>query len=237
MTNVTTVSWTGSDTGTTVYAYPLSSTYPINQWTTHRVLLTETEGVWPITLDNVKGLYWGLFEGATQPASKNLSVATVSLEENGSTPFPSGLTVAVPATLQNAGYDPTAMVKYRGTTWYVVINNLGVLDNVSQVWFTLRKRQSDNDTESIVQVALSGGLLVSNGVSVGLTSSNATLVITNAGSNGTITVMVKVAETANYPILDNLQYDVKVKRNSGDVELVHSSNKFSIVRDVTRKTT
>lgn len=235
MTNVTVPSWTGSNTGTLVYAYPLDSAYPIAQWLTHRVALTETEGVWPVVLDNTKGLFWGLFEGSTQPASKNLSVATISLEEIVAT-FPSGLTVAVPETLQNAGYDPTAMVKYRGTTWYIVVNELGVLDNVSQVWFTLRKRQSDNDTESIVQVSLTGGLLVSNAVSTGLTSSNATLVITNS-TTGIVTVMVKVDETANYPVLDNLQYDIKVKRNSGDVELIHSSNKFSIVRDVTRKIT
>lgn len=236
MTNVTVPSWTGSITGTLVYAYPLDSAYPIAQWATHRVVLTETEGVWPVTLDDAKGLYWGLFEGSTQPTSKNQSVATVSLEQS-AVPFPAGLTVAVPSTLENAGYDPTALIRYRGTTWYIVVNDLGVLDNVSQVWFTLRKRQSDNDTESIVQVALSGGLLVSNGVSTGLTSSNATLTITNAATTGTVTVMVKVAETTNYPVLDNLQYDIKVRRSSGDVELVHVSNKFSIVRDVTRKTT
>lgn len=237
MTSITVPSWTGSNTGTPVYAYPLSSTYPIAQWLTHRVLLTETEGVWPITLDDAKGLYWGLFEGASQPGSKNLSVATVSLEQASGSGSSSILTVAVPSTLQNAGYDPTALVKYRGTTWYIVINDLGVLDNITQAWFTLRKRQSDFDTESIVQVSLTGGLLVSNGVSTGLTSSNATLTITNALVNATVTVMVKVAETINYPVLDNLQYDIKVKRNTGDVGLVHISNKFSIVREVTRKIT
>jgi hypothetical protein len=176
-----------------------------------------------------------LFEGATQPASKNLSVATVSLEQISASI--SGVTVAIPSTLQNAGYDSTALVKYRGTTWYIVINNLGVLDNITQAWFTLRKRQSDFDTESIVQVSLTGGLLISNGVSTGLTSGNATLTITNASVNATVTVMVKVTETINYPVLDNLQYDIKVKRNIGDVELVHISNKFSIVREVTRKIT
>ena len=234
MTLISAPSWTGSTTGTLVYAYPLSSTYPIAQWLTHRVALTESEGAWAISLDNSKGLFWGLFEGTTQPTSKNESVATVSLEEN---TLPSGLTVAVPSTLENAGFDPTAQVKYRGTTWYVVVNELGVIDNISQAWFTLRKRNSDNDTESIAQVALYGGLLVSNGVSVGLTSSNGTLTVTDASTTGTVTVMISVAETINYPVMNNLHYDIKVKRNNGDVDLVHLSNKFSIVQEVTRKIT
>lgn len=231
MALVTVQSWTGSPPGINVYAYPLSSAYPIAQWLTHRVLLPDQEGSRPITLDDAKGLYWGLFEGDAQPTSKTMAVATVSLEES-VTEFPVGLTVAIPSVLENAGYDPTRIVRYRGTTWIITIEDLGVLDNVSEVWFTLRKRQSDDEAESIVQASLTGGLLISNAAPA--TSTNGTLVISD-DTTGIIVITVKAVETQNYPVGNNFNYDIKVRRNSGDVELIHKSSKFDIQSDITRK--
>ena len=236
MTLVTVPSWTGSPIGVNVYAYPLSNTYPIAQWTTHRVLLSNQEGSRPIQLDDTKGFYWGLFEGDSQPANKTLSVATVSLEETeggGSVPFPSGLTVAVPSILQNAGYDPYNLVRHRGTTWVITITGLGVLDNISQLWFTLRKRESDVESKSLVQISLTQGLLIVNGAPAS-TASNGSITISD-DTNGDVVILVKPAETINFPVMSNLHYDLKVLRTSGSVELIHYSNKFSIGKDVTRK--
>jgi hypothetical protein len=234
MTLINAPSWTGTPSGTNVYAYPLSNTYPIAQWTTHRVLLTDQEGSRPISLDNTKGEYWGLYEGNTQPASKSLAVAVVSLEEN-STAFPSGLTVAIPAVLQNAGYDPTNIVKYRGTTWVITIENLGVLDNADDIWFTLRRRQSDVESASLVQINLVTGLLISNGVA-STTSSNGSLAVTD-DITGIVTIILKPVETTKYLPMQNLNYDLKVLRSDGSVDIIHESNKFSIERDVTRRIT
>lgn len=225
--------WTGTPTGINVYAYPLSNTYPIAQWTTHRVLLPDQEGSRPITLDDVKGLYWGLFEGDTQPLNKSQAVATVSLEEN-STQFPSGLTVAIPSVLENANYDPFSIVRYRGTTWVITFEDLGVLNNISQLWFTLRKRHNDSDSNSLLQISLTGGLIISNGSGTNITSSNGSVTVTDS-TNGTVVVLVNPTETTNLPVMDNLNYDLKVVRNNGNVELVHESNKFRIARDVTRR--
>lgn len=233
MTVKTVPSWTGSPTGINVYAYPLSNTYPIAQWTSHRVLLPDQEGSRPITLDDVKGLYWGLFEGDTQPLNKSQAVATVSLEEN-STQFPSGLTVAIPSVLENANYDPFSIVRYRGTTWVITFEDLGVLNNVSQLWFTLRKRHNDSDSNSLLQISLTGGLIISNGSGTNITSSNGSVTVTDS-TNGTVVVLVNPTETTNLPVMDNLNYDLKVVRNNGNVELVHESNKFRIARDVTRR--
>lgn len=232
MALVTVPSWTGSPIGVNVYAYPLSNTYPIAQWLTHRVLLPNQEGSRPIQLDDAKGTNWGLFEGDTQPADKTLAVATISLEEN-VTVFPSGLTVAVPSILQNAGYDPYNLVRHRGTTWVITITGLGVLDNISQLWFTLRRRESDTEANSLVQISLTQGLLIVNGAPAS-TASNGSITISD-DTNGDVVILVKPAETVNFPIMQNLHYDLKVLRSSGNVELIHYSNKFSIGKDVTRK--
>jgi hypothetical protein len=226
--------WTGTPTGINVYAYPLSNAYPIAQWATHRVLLPDQEGSRPITLDDDKGLYWGLFEGNTQPSDKSKAVATVSLEENGSTAFPAGLTVAIPSVLENANYDPFSIVRYRGTTWVVTFETLGVLSNISQLWFTLRKRHNDSDSNSLLQISLTGGLIISNGSGTNITSSNGSVTVTD-NVNGTVVVLVKPSETTKLPIMDNLNYDLKVVRSNGDVDLIHESNKFRIARDVTRR--
>lgn len=232
MTLVTVPSWTGSPIGVNVYAYPLSNTYPVAQWTTHRVLLPNQEGSRPIQLDDAKGTNWGLFEGDAQPVDKTLAVATISLEEN-VTVFPSGLTVAVPSILQNAGYDPYNLVRHRGTTWVITITGLGVLDNISQLWFTLRRRESDTEANSLVQISLTQGLLIVNGAPAS-TASNGSITISD-DTNGDVVILVKPAETVNFPIMQNLHYDLKVLRSSGSVELIHYSNKFSIGKDVTRK--
>jgi hypothetical protein len=225
-------SWTGSPVAVDVYAYPLSNTYPIAQWLTHRVLLPNQEGSRPISLDDVKGNNWGLFEGATQPTDKSAAVAVVSLEES-STVFPSGLTVAIPSILQNAGYDPYNLVRHRGTTWVITITDLGVLDNISQLWFTLRRRESDTEANSLLQISLTQGLLIVNGAPAS-TASNASITITDNVA-GDVVILVKATETVNFPIMSNLHYDLKVLRTSGNVELIHYSNKFSIGKDVTRR--
>jgi hypothetical protein len=198
----------------------------------HFNLYLQTPSNLLISLDDAKGVNWGLFEGATQPVDKSAAVAVVSLEENVAD-FPSGLTVAIPSILQNAGYDPYNLVRHRGTTWVITITDLGVLDNIDQLWFTLRRRESDTEANSLLQISLTQGLLIVNGASAS-TASNASITITD-DVNGDVVILVKATETVNFPIMSNLHYDLKVLRSSGNVELIHYSNKFSIGKDVTRR--
>lgn len=57
-------------TGATLYAYPIDRTnYPLSQYATHRVLLNETNKLYEGTIDLDKSDTWGVFEGASTPAS------------------------------------------------------------------------------------------------------------------------------------------------------------------------
>lgn len=226
--------WTGSNSGTLVYAYPQDAN--LNDYTTspNRIFLPEDNGCWPVTLNDAISRFWLLFEGASQPASKNAAVYIVDLNTYVQ-PLPDGLTVAIPQVLENAGYDPTNIVRYRGTTWSILFENLGALTNASELWFTLRRRQSDSDDRSIVQVSSLSGMLRSNQLAPDA-SSNASLTIIDATS-GDVQLIVKPAETTKYLPTDQLNYDIKVERSNGEVDIIQHSSKFRIVGDVTRKIT
>lgn len=237
MAMVTVSPWVESPPGTLIYAWPLIN-LPLTQpnWEANRVLLPEISsgGYWPVILDDSISRFWLLYSGITLPVSINSALALVDLESI-IVPLPDNLTVAVPQVLQDAGFDPTNVIRYRGTTWAILFENLGVLTDASEIWFTLRKRQSDVDSKSIIQVSTVDGLLYSNS-EVATTSSNASLTIVDANV-GDVLLTVKATETTKYPVTDNLNYDLKVRRSDGDIDLLHLSSKFSISGDVTRRIT
>lgn len=55
-------------TGLTLYAYPLGTAYPLSLWTTHRVLMTESNKLYTGTIDLSKSQQWAIFQGSGQPA-------------------------------------------------------------------------------------------------------------------------------------------------------------------------
>lgn len=236
MAIINVVPWTGSTSGTLVYAYPADA--DLNNYTTspNRILLPEDNGRWPISLEDTISRFWLLFEGSSQPASKNLAVFVVDLQEVSlDNQLPDAITVAIPQVLENAGYDPTNIVRYRGTTWNILFENLGVLTDVNELWFTLRKRQTDSDDNSLVQISSVSGMLRSNRLAPDLSSNASVTIIDNIVGN--VLVTIKANETTKYLPTDQLNYDIKVERNNGNVDIIQHSSKFRIVGDVTRKIT
>jgi hypothetical protein len=228
--------WAESIPGTLLYAWPLIN-LPLTQpnWEANRVFLPEATsgGYWPISLNDSISRFWVLFAGSTLPTGINSALAVIDLE-NLITPLPDNLTVAVPQVLQDAGFDPTNIIRYRGTTWAILFESLGALTDVDEIWFTLRRRQSDEDSKSLVQISSTNGMLYSNGAVA--TSGNASISIEDS-LTGDVLVTVKAVETTKYPVTDNLNYDIKVLRNNGDIDLIHNSSRFRISGDITRRIT
>lgn len=145
-------------------------------------------------------------------------------------------TVAIPAVLENSGYDPNRLVQYRGTTWNFTISDLGDISNLTKIYFTLRKQNSDDESKSLVQIEKTAGLLISNGL-VALESNLGSLTVLD-DEEGVIQIKVSAEETKYYPSnTDNFVYDLKGVLANNEVKLVHKSKEFIISSDVTRKIT
>jgi len=142
-------------------------------------------------------------------------------------------TVAIPAILESAGFDPTRIIVYRGTTWTIALTDLGDISNLTKIWFTLRKRNNDTESDSIIQVEKTSGLLILNG-STSVTSNQASLSVTDDVA-GDITITVKPEATQYISPNDNLIYDIKGRTSAGVVQLLHKSENLIVSADVTRK--
>lgn len=139
-------------------------------------------------------------------------------------------TVAVPQILANTAFATNEIVVYRGCFWSFQVKNLGDLTAYNQIWFTLRKRQNDSDTQSEIQIALDGGLLTANKANA-TTSSHGSL--TYSGQD--VTIQVNQAITRLLEPGENYNYDLKARNNADQVIMLHESDKFIIKRDVTRR--
>jgi hypothetical protein len=139
-------------------------------------------------------------------------------------------TVAVPSVLQNTAYALDEILVYRGTYWSFQIQNLGDLTSYNQIWFCLRKRQNDDESQSDLLIALNGGLLVANKK----TDSIPTLAsLTVTGSN--VTIQVDESITQFIDTGNNYNYDLKGRNVAGHTIMLHESDKFVVKRDVTRR--
>jgi hypothetical protein len=140
-------------------------------------------------------------------------------------------TVTVPQLLEQTAFELQALVVYRGCYWSFQIQDLGDLTPYSQIWFSLRKRQNDEESESELLIAKVGGLLIANkqpAIDPLLGS------LTVSGENVTIQVhqdVTKFVEPTN-----NYNYDIKGLTVSGQTIMLHESDKFTVKRDVTRRT-
>jgi hypothetical protein len=140
-------------------------------------------------------------------------------------------TVAVPQLLEQTAFELQAIVVYRGCYWSFQVQDLGDLTPYSQIWFSLRKRQNDEESESELLIAKVGGLLIANkqpAIDPLLGS------LTVSGENVTIQVhqdVTKFIEPTN-----NYNYDIKGLTVSGQTIMLHESDKFTVKRDVTRRT-
>lgn len=139
-------------------------------------------------------------------------------------------TVAVPQILAHTAYNTDEIIVYRGTFWSFQITNLGDLTNLDKIWFTLRKRQNDSDSKSIIQIEQTAGLLVSNGATA-TNPSHGTLTV----NVSTITITVNQQVTQYCEVTNNLNYDIKALTTGGQVRMLTISDQFIVENDVTRR--
>ena len=141
-------------------------------------------------------------------------------------------TVAVPQVLENTAFNVSAITMYRGCYWSFQIQDLGDLSGYPEIWFSLRKRQNDKESESTFLVSLTQGLLIANGQpQASQYASKASLTVTGED----VTIQIHQDVTQYVPPSDNYAYDLKGKNQAGHTVMLHESELFKVKRDITRR--
>lgn len=121
---------------------------------------------------------------------------------------------------------------FRGDTWNIQLTGIGSLTGRTKLYFTVKARDNHPDTQALVQVEESAGLIYINS-QLASTPANATVTVTDA-VNGNATITVSGVETAKLPPVDAGFYDVQMISASGVVTKAYGQ--FSIPADITRST-
>ena len=141
-------------------------------------------------------------------------------------------TVAVPQVLENTAFNVSAITMYRGCYWSFQVQDLGDLSGYPEIWFSLRKRQNDKESESTFLVSLTQGLLIANGQpQASQYASKASLTVTGED----VTIQIHQDVTQYVPPSDNYAYDLKGKNQAGHTVMLHESELFKVKRDITRR--
>lgn len=132
-----------------------------------------------------------------------------------------------------AAVSGTDISVYSGTTWSISLTGLGSLTGYSKLWFTLKSSDSLPDTDALLQIEITGGLVRLNGRAYSATT-DGSIVITDA-SAGNITITVKPAATSQLAFASDLNYDIKLLTSGGTVSLMADGvSKFNILPVTTR---
>jgi hypothetical protein len=118
----------------------------------------------------------------------------------------------------------------RGDTFIQEVSGLLSLEDVDEIWFTIKLQHSQQDNESIIQVSMTGGLLYVNAASPSL-SSLASLAITDE-EEGNINITIDETITALLSPGPRL-YDIQAKFGSNIYTLKEGT--IQINPDVTRR--
>jgi len=116
------------------------------------------------------------------------------------------------------------------TSWDFSITGLGNITARASLYFTVKRRTTDVDASSVVQIEETAGLLFINGTAATV-AGNGTLTVDDAVA-GDVTVTLAVAETNKLRPVDGLQYDFKMVTVAGLVQLL-TLNRFNISDVVT----
>jgi hypothetical protein len=121
----------------------------------------------------------------------------------------------------------------RGDTWTISFTGLGSIANRTKLWFSVKGSDGDADTESLVQIEESTGLVYLSGAPAA-TAADGSLVVDDQAA-GDITITLKPAATAVLEALEGLSYDVQVLTSAGAIS-TKTEGAFTITGDVTRAT-
>ena len=119
----------------------------------------------------------------------------------------------------------------RGDTVVVTLTGLGDISDRTKLWLTIREAPSDADSESVVQVEETIGLVYLNGAAAG-TPTDSSLVVDDQVA-GDITWTLKPAASATLTTTTLPKYDVQVLRAAGVVNTLTQGD-ATISADTTR---
>ena len=123
----------------------------------------------------------------------------------------------------------------RGDTAVFSLTGLGDLSNLSKLYFTVKAKDTDPDSGSIIQIELAAGLLVFLGA-VALTPADATITIDDA-LVGNITVMLSAVETTQLITPTAYGFDVQIVRTASTPVSTLAIGKFAVHADYTKSLT
>jgi len=117
----------------------------------------------------------------------------------------------------------------RGDSLSLTITGLGTLTGYSKIWFTVKRRSSDADSEAVLQIEQSVGLVYINGAAG--TAANGAITVNDA-TTGSITITLQEAAADDLPALTGGVWDVQSLISS--TVTTHATGSITIAADVTR---
>jgi hypothetical protein len=124
------------------------------------------------------------------------------------------------------------MTTYTFTRYATNVLTIPTVTDTAEIWFTVKKTKSQLDSESMLQISKTGGLLYINGLTptaASLTSSDASVAV----SAGSLLVTLSVACSALLQEYSSLVGEVKNK-TTGGVVTVNSQFTVQNISAITR---
>ena len=137
--------------------------------------------------------------------------------------------VTIPSAVAQASILAAQITAVRGDTLTVALPIMGSLTGRTSLVFTAKKSLSDADSDAVLQVSESGGLLILNG-STSIVGT-AQLAVTNA-TTGAVNLTLSAATTATIPLFDYF-WDCQKVLSSGVSTPINGV--LSVTGDVTRR--
>jgi hypothetical protein len=116
----------------------------------------------------------------------------------------------------------------RGDSWSATLTGLGDISARTKLWFTVKNRSDHTDSEAIVQIEETAGLVYLNGAAGTPAAGDITV---NDEVTGSITITLTAAATAALTVRSGLLYDVQMLTASGVTTLTAGTS--HVTADVT----
>lgn len=119
----------------------------------------------------------------------------------------------------------------RGDTLEILAYRLGDLSAIDDMWFTVKRRLADTDTESQIQISLDAGLLAIDGAAATV-AANGSITITDAAV-GNLTIELAAEESAKLDGGYVGYWDIQTL--TGDVVATTVYGNAMVIGDATRR--
>lgn len=172
------------------------------------------------------------YTGATVTDSDYAVMSTPTIDDGAGFWGYSTRTLTASAASTTATVSGTTITIVRGDSLSASLSALGNISTRTKLHFTVKRTYTDADTEALVQIEETAGLLYINGAAA-TTAANGDITVTNA-TTGAITITLAAAETAKLAVEEDLVYDVQMVTASGVSTLTTAS--ATVSGDVTRAT-